>query len=299
MLSNLEDEMTSKERLVIFGFLLITMLLLPFTLKAESEQQMVEKWLANMETVKPKLQIVPFFGISYGKVTPDGYNTFATEFNRYVKYTSTTGVTALSGIYRITSFSGGVGLVVKKGMLTFGFDNWLAVGSNNKGDFVAYNDLGTGLAESINDFEMRSQINVRGVYLDYQYFLLNPPEPSARPDALSFRAGGGLGYYAGYWNLWDGFGGIRSDTGEFYVLEDALKGSGPGFHLSAGFEYPAWYGFTLAFDAKYLWLKFDKMDKRLSATYELYLVNSETGDPIQVDFTGPRASLSLRRYFTL
>jgi hypothetical protein len=247
---------------------------------------------------KPKLQIVPFFGISYGKVDPGSYNRFAIETNRYVKYSSSSGTTALLGIYRITSFNGGFGLIVKQGMLSFGFDYWLTTGSNNQGDFKIYSDLGTGLSEDINDFELRSQISVRGVYLDYQYFLLNAPEPFIRSNEISVRAGGGIGYYAGYWNLWDGFGGIRLDTGEFYKLEDALKGSGPGLHLSAGVEYPVPYGFMLAFDAKYLWLNFDKLSKKLSATYELYLVDSETGDPIEFDFSGPRATLTLRRYFT-
>ncbi len=290
--------MTGKERLVIFGILLVTMLLLPFTLRAETEQEMVDEWLANAESKKPKLQIIPFFGISYGKVNPDGYNRFAIETNRHVKYSSSSGTTALSGIYRITSFNGGFGLVVKRGMLTFGFDYWLTVGSNNRGDFITYNDLGVGLSEYNHDLELRSQINVRGVYLDYQYFLLNAPEPFIKSKGMSIRAGGGLGYYAGYWNLWEGFSLTDKETKEKFQLEGALKGSGPGFHLSAGFEYPVPYGFTLAFDARYLWLKFDKFDKRLSATSELYLVDSETGDPVQFDFSGPRATLTIRRYFT-
>jgi hypothetical protein len=290
--------MSSKERFVIFGVLLVTMLLLPFALKAATEQEIVDEWISNNEAKTPKRLLAPFFGVSYGKVTPDQYNTFANETSNYIKYTSSPGIDALLGIYRVTSFQGGFGLCVDKALLSFGVDYWAAMGSTNKGDFQVVADLGAGLPDDLNDFEMRSTINVWGIFLDYQYYLLNAPEPFVPQRNFSVRAGGGVGYYAGFWKLWDGFGGTRLDTGEFYELKDHLKGSGPGFHVSIGVEYPVWNGFVLAFDTKYMWLRFDKLSKRLSREYELYLVDLETRDPIEFDFSGPRASLTIKRFIT-
>jgi len=37
----------------------------------------------------------------------------------------------------------------------------------------------------------------------------------------------------------------------------------------------------------------------MTETYELYLVNSDTHQPIDIDFSGPRLNLSIKHYFTL
>jgi hypothetical protein len=292
--------MTSKERILLFGILLITMLLLPLTLKATTEDEMVQQFLnKHQEVTKRQMMIAPFFALSYGKVKPTGYNDFTTDVNTmYARAVNTTDATALASVHRITSFEGGVSLLINRGQLSFGLEYWLTVGSNKQGDFQLTN-FSTGMLESKTDFEMRSQIKVWGVYLDYQYFVYNKPIPNAIPAGLSARVGGGVGFYGAAWRLWDGFGGEIQDTGEWYELTDNLKGSGAGFHISAGIEYPAFKGIVLAADAKYLWLKFDKLSKRLTPTYELYLVNSDTKEPIDIDFTGPRLNLSIKHYFTL
>jgi hypothetical protein len=291
--------MNGKERFILFSILLLAMLLLPLTVKAASEDEVVAKFFANHEYKRPNILIAPFFSVSYGKVDPSGYHYFVRSVNGSVQRNSPQTPVPLSSIYRVTSFEGGFGVGVNRGMLSFGFNYWLTAGSANSGDYQVVIDLATGLSEDLNDFTFRSEIKTWGVFLDYQYFIANPPKAFLKPTGISLRMGGGLGYYTGYWYLWDGFGGIRTDTGEFYELKDHLKGSGLGLHLSAGAEYPFWNGFLFAFDAKYMWLKFDRMRKRVSSSYELYLVDIATGDPIEVDFTGPRANFTIKRYFTL
>ncbi|MFH1893590.1 MAG: hypothetical protein ABIK83_13020 [Candidatus Zixiibacteriota bacterium] len=291
--------MTGKERLFLFSILLIAMLLLPLTLKAASEEEMVQQFLAKNDAVKKRTMVAPFFSFSYGKVDPAGYHNFTGETNKYVRMVNSTDATALASIHRITSFEGGLSLLVDRGLLSAAFDYWLTVGSSKKGDFEFYTDLTAGTHEDVEDFNLRSEIKVWGVYLDYQYFIHNPPVPYFGIRGLSAKAGAGIGYYGAYWDLWEGFAGFIEGTDEYYVLTDHLKGSGPGFHLSAGIEYPAWKGLILAADAKYVWLKFDKLSKQMTETYELYLVNSDTHQPIDIDFSGPRLNLSIKHYFTL
>lgn len=291
--------MTSKERFVIFSILLVAMLLLPLTLKAATEEELVQEFIESREVKRPHKMIAPFLGISYGKVNPSDYHDFVDKMNGTFLNTTSPSQGALSGIFRITSFETGFGIGVDKGLLTFGFNYWLTTGSANRGDYRYLVDLQTSTFDEIEDFTFKSKLKIWGVYLDYQYFFMNPPIPFVKPQGLAARAGGGIGYYVGHWHLWDGFGGIRSDTGEWYELEDYLKGSGPGFHIGAGAEYPLWRDFILAFDVKYLWLNFDKMRKKLSQTSELILLDSVEGDPVQLNLSGPRAVLSIKHYFTL
>jgi hypothetical protein len=292
--------MTSKERIFLFGILLITILLLPLTLKAATEDEMVQQFFNKHEEVtKRQIMLAPFFTLSYGKVNPDGYHNFTSETNKYIKAVNTQDATALAGIYRITSFEGGMSVLINRGQISFGIDYWLTNGSAKTGDFEIYYDLTTGAHDDITDFTLRSQVKVWGIFLDYQYFIHNRPIPGTGLNKLAAKIGGGLGYYGASWNLWDGFGGYIQDTGEWYELTDNLKGSGPGFHISAGFEYPAFKGIVLAADAKYVWLKFDKLSKPITPTFELYLVRSDTGEPIDMDFSGPRLNLSIKHYFTL
>jgi len=292
--------MTSKERIFLFGVLLATMLLLPLTLKAASEDEMVQQFLnQHQEVTKRQMLISPFFTLSYGKVNPDGYHNFTSETNKYIKAINTTDATALAGIFRITSFEGGLSLLLDRGQLSLGIDYWLTNGSAKTGDFAFYYDLTTGAHEDVLDFTLRSEVKVWGVFLDYQYFIHNKPKPEVGLTDLAVRIGGGAGYYGAKWYLWDGFGGYIQDTGEWYELTDNLKGSGPGFHLNFGVEYPAFRGIVLAADAKYVWLKFDKLSKPITPTYELYLVRSDTKEPVDMDFSGPRLNLSIKHYFTL
>jgi hypothetical protein len=292
--------MTSKERIFLFGILLITMLLLPLTLKAGTEDEMVQQFLNKHEEVtKRQVMLAPFFTLSYGKVSPDGYHNFTSETNKYIRAINTSDATALSGIYRITSFEGGVSVLINRGQLSFGLDYWLTAGSARTGDFAFYSDLATNAHDDVTDFTLRSEVKVWGAFLEYQYFIHNRPVPGSGLTGLAARFGGGVGYYGAAWHLWDGFGGYIQDTGEWYELTDNLQGSGAGFHLSAGVEYPALKGIVLAADAKYVWLKFDKLSKRVTPTYELYLVRSDTNEPVDMDFTGPRLNLSIKHYFTL
>lgn len=291
--------MNWKERFILFSILLLAMLLLPLTVKAASEDEIVAEFFAKHEHKRQNMLIAPFFSVSYGKVNPSNYHSFVDNMNSTVDRLDSDVHGALAGIFRITSFEGGFGVGVDRGMLSFGFNYWLKAGSAHRGDYQVLFDLATGLSENLEDFTFRSEFKTWGVFLDYQYFITNPPKALVRPSGLSLRAGGGLGYYTGYWYLWDGFGGIRTDTGEFYELKDHLKGSGLGLHWSAGVEYPFWNGFLFAFDAKYMWLKFDRMTKEVSPTYELYLIDNASGDPIEIDFTGPRVNFTIKRYFTL
>jgi hypothetical protein len=292
--------MTVRERLVLFAILLISMLLLPLSLKAGTEEEMVQKFLAqHQETTKRHVMIAPYFSFSYGKVNPSGYHNFTGETNKYIQAVGSTDATALASVHRITSFEGGMSLLINRGLISVAFDYWMTVGSAKQGDFIVYTDLIAGTYEDVDNFTLQSEIKVWGVYLNYQYFLHNPPVPEVGLNGLAARLGAGIGYYGAYWSLWDGFGGYIQGTDEYYELTDNLSGSGPGFHLSAGIEYPAFKGLVLAADAKYLWLNFEKLSKRIDRENELYLVHSETLEPIEIDFSGPRLNLSIKHYFTL
>lgn len=288
--------MTSRERLILFAILLTAMLLLPLTIKAATEDEMVANFIAKTELKRPHRLFAPFLTVSFGKTDPKGYKNFVQEMNEYVKHVD--GSDAFSGISGITGFEGGFSVVSDRSILSFSFNYWLNAGSSKHGDFRVSPNLWASAYEEYNDFTFRSEIKVWGVLLDYQYFLYNHPIPYAAPKGISVRAGGGIGYYGAFWYLWDGFGGYISDSGEFYELEDHLTGTGPGYHASAGIEYPILSGFVFAVDAKYLWLEFDKLSKQISSDIELYLLEEENGGPVKFDFSGPRINLSIKRYFT-
>ena len=130
--------MNKNERLVIFALILAILVLLPLTVKAASEQEMVDEFISKYEKKQAHRMLVPYFTLSYGKVDPKSYHRFVDDVNEVVDVVNPSGPGPLASVYRITSFEGGCGIVVDRGMLSFGFNYWLTVGSANQGDFRIY-----------------------------------------------------------------------------------------------------------------------------------------------------------------
>jgi len=287
--------MSGRERFAVFAFLLVIMLLLPIALKAATEDEIIQEHLAQLEKKRPRMLFSPFFSFKMGSTNPDRYEYFVNQMNSTVSQVG--GGSPLLSFSGIKAFDAGFSILHSGGLLSFGFSWWNKVGSAEQGDFVVSQEFGAG-ATTLEDFEFTSQIRVYGVYLDYQYFLLNPPQPYIPQKGLSLRAGAGIGYYGARWYLWDGFGGYRQDNGEYYELEAHLSGSWAGYHIGMGIEYPLWKGFIVTTDAQYQWMTFGRLSRSIDATMDLYLVD-EDGGPIKIDMTGPRVNFGLKMYFTI
>ncbi len=288
--------MSAKERLLLFALLLVAMLLLPIAVKASTEDEIVREHIAKIEKKQTKILFSPFVSFTLGSVSPDRYDYFAEQMNSAVSRSG--GGETISTFGSISAIDVGFGIVHGGGQLTFAFSWWGRSGSANTGDFTVLQDFGSGTA-TLENFEFTSQIRVYGVYVDYQYFLVNAPKPHESHRGLALRAGAGAGYFGARWYLWDGFGGYRQDTGEYYELDGHLSGSSGGYHLGVGIEYPLWKGLVIATDARYQWLEFDRLSKAVDATMDLYLIDADTGGPIKVDMTGPRINFVLKTYFAI
>jgi hypothetical protein len=287
--------MSGKERLLLFVLLLIGLLLLPFTVKASSEKDIIDAFLQKKELKRPHNLLFPSLSIHYGFVDPSSYNGFVSDVNGAMSPYTTGGMSVLHEIGRVSGFDIGFGVVSHKGMLSFAFTYWLNAGSTVPSDLTF--TLGEGQVE-VDNFEFRSQISTWGLVADYQFFILNPPKPFTESKRIALRLGGGGGFYKSSWRLWEGFGGVHPQTGEQFVLTEPLKCSKGGFHISGGAETRLWKGLVAALDMKYLWLDFQKFSLRESETYELYLVHNDSQEPVGADFSGLRMALTLKTYFT-
>ncbi len=289
--------MHGRERIILFAAVVLLLILLPLTVKAQTENEMVQAFLKKYDDNRRDMLFVPFASLTYGFFNPDGYENLVSEINSVARRTD--GHPALTDIEDAWSFNGGFGIVYDKALINFVFSWWSEVGSVHTGDFTL--DLGAGFPEALNeDFSYTSLIQIFGVSGEYYYYLLNAPDVMKGPTEISLRIGGGIGYYGARWELWEGAASFDDDgDGEFDELDDKLTGSAPGFHIGYAIEAPVFERLTVSFEPRYQWLNFTKMSNRLSEQLTVFALDPATGDELKLDFSGFRAELGLKWFFTL
>lgn len=273
-------------------------LLLTVPALAQSEDELVAQFLKKAE--KSKVKKVGFFVVngSFGRLNRDNdYNKFSVRVTPLISSVDG-GAIAVDKINSSYELFGGFGVMVSpKSSASLGFTYWLKMGSSQFGDLnlslVNMND-----PNPLYDFELKSQIQVYGITGNADYYLTAPPDSNGQVNGLSLKVGGGFGYYFAGWELWDGFTGLNLITNQPEVIDGKLKGSAPGVSLQIGAEYPiSLGGLVLEGTARYLYLNFTSMKWYNSYNEETVATVNQTV-PVELNLSGPRIHVGLKRYFS-
>jgi hypothetical protein len=287
-------------RSIFVAFLVISLsLLLVIPAMAQTEDELVAQFLKKTE--KKKTKKVGFFIIngSFGRLNRDNdYNKFSVRVTPLI--TSVDGTTI--GVDKIDysqEFFGGFGFIVSpKSSASIGFAYWLKMGSSQSGD-MNLSLVNLNASDPAYDFDLKSEVQVYGIAGNVDYFLTNPPDADGQLTNLSFKIGAGLGYYFANWEVWDGFTGYNLATGEPEVINGELEGQALGVSLQLAAEYPINLGgLVLESSAKYLYLNFTDMKWYNSYNEETVATVNNSGLPVELNLSGPRFQIGLKRYFS-
>jgi len=266
---------------------------------AQTEDEMVAKFLKKTEKKhQSKVGYLVLNG-SLGRLYRDNdYNMFTNRVSPLVSSLSggTGEVKKLNYTYELAL---GFGVMpTHKTAVEIGFAYWLKQGSSQTGDF----NLSLVNLDDPNDqygFDLSSEVQVYGFNLNVDYYLSGPPDKEGILNGLALKAGGGLGYYAASWQLWDGFTGFNLSTSEPEVISGKLTGSAPGVTANVAAELPMGLaGLVLEAEARYLYLNFTGMKWYNSSNEEVVATVNNSGLKVELDMSGPRFQLGLKRYFS-
>jgi hypothetical protein len=264
----------------------------------QSEDEVVAQYIKKTEKKqkerRSKVGFLALYG-SYGKLSDDNsYNKFTSYTNSSITNVSAPG--ALSGIYRSKQFGGNFGFMASSKMaIKLGFEYWLKMGSDETGDYnLAVEPLGLQ-----SDFNLLSKIQVYGFTAGLDYYILNHPDRAGIINSLALHFGAGAGYYMAKWEIWQGSSSFNLATGESDANAEPLKGSTPGFTASLGADYPIrFFDLVLGAEVSYLYLNFTNVHSYNDVGEELYLTcSANTNDRVDLDFSGPRVQMQLKKFF--
>ncbi len=265
---------------------------------AQTEEELIAKYLEKTEKKhQTKVGFIVLQG-SYGLLSEDSdYNKFAQGISPWISGDVT--AVPVEGIYRSKEFHAGFGLMTTpKIAATIGFSYWLQMGSSTTGDFslsLVNHDSPSGTQE---DFALRSEVQVYGFSGSLDYYLLNAPTPEGQLNGLAFKVQGNIGYYFANWELWDGFAATNLYLSQTDELAGKLTGSAPGFALGLAAEYPiGLFGLVVEGGARYQYLNFSKMKWYNDLNHENVVTVPDTGERVELDFSGIRGQFGLKRYF--
>ncbi|MEE9441232.1 MAG: hypothetical protein V3V99_01000 [candidate division Zixibacteria bacterium] len=286
-----------RSRLLFLAILAVS-LLLAIPSFAQTEEELVNKFLKKAE--KNQIKKVGYLIIqgSYGRLNSDNdYNYFTGRVSPLMA-TATGGPVSIDGIYRSKEFYLGFGILTSpKSSAQVGLTYWLKMGSKEVGNYDL-TSLNLEDTDVRTDFDLSSQIQVYGLSGSFDYYLFNRPDKFGILEKAAIKVGGGSGIYFAKWDLWDGYSGFNLNTQTATTIEGNLTGMAPGFSAHVSAEYPIKMGgLILEGSLKYLYLNFAKMkwyngnNEETVATYNL------SGDRVDLNLSGPRAQFGLKRYF--
>lgn len=283
---------------VLTPIILILSILLAVPVMAQTEDELVARFIRKTERKqKKKVGFIVFDG-SYGKLANgSSYNNFARSTSPLIS-SSDGSSTAIDGIYRSKEFFLGFGMMTSpRTSVIIGANYWLKLGSSNTGTF----NLSLTNPDDLVDhagFDLKSEIQVYGMSTRFNYYLLNQPTRTGVLEKVALKLGLGGGYYFARWNIWEGYSGYNVSTSQPEVINGRLSGSSLGFTAGLSAEAPLGFG-GLVFEAsaKYHYLNFSKMKWYNSNNEETVVAAVNSSDRIDLDFSGPRAQFGFRRYF--
>jgi hypothetical protein len=185
-----------------------------------------------------------------------------------------------------------------KTAFTLGFNYWLKMGSTQSGDFNL--SLVNATDPDIQtDFALKSEIQVYGFGGEFGYFLTNPPDNDGVLRKIALKLSAGVGYYRANWELWQGVAGLNVDTQAEEPIDGTLTGSAPGGTLGISAEYPISFGgLVIQGTAKYLYLNFTSMKWYNNNNNQVVATYNASGGQVDLDFSGPRAQIGLKKYLS-
>lgn len=269
----------------------------------QTEDEIVAKFMKKAEKMRVKKIGFAVIHGSYGRLDNNNtYNQFANQISPQIAGIQGLGA-GLPGIYRSKEFFAGFGIMATpQASVTFGFNYWLKLGSDQKGDF---NLVLLNAADSVDHlgFDLTSEIQIFGFSSSVDYYLLNPPTKDGILPGFSLKAVLGGGYYFAKWQLWDSFAGNNLDAAvgddPITVVESKLSGSAPGFTIGMAAEYPLGIaGLVVEGSAIYRYLNFSSMKWYNESDEEIVATYQNDGERVELDFSGPRARLGFKRYFS-
>jgi len=259
---------------------------------AETEQEIVDRYLKKAEKVQ--LKKLSWLSVNYQMDRINRNN----DYNSFANYTSNQFSNAdIPWLGQANTFGIDFGVAFKnKFAWTIGGEYWLTMGIDETGTFDYTNSLGA----SIPVENLKSEIQVYGVSTGLQYFLMNPPKPTAAVQEPTVRLNATVGYYHAKWDLWDDYENLNLATSTSTGSNTTFEGTAPGFSLGFGGDYPLnFFGLAFGADFSYLYLNFtniawyNSQDEEIVVTYN----NAEDGR-VDLGLSGFRGKVELKRYFT-
>ncbi|MCX6826477.1 MAG: hypothetical protein NTV06_04295 [candidate division Zixibacteria bacterium] len=269
---------------------------------SQTEDDVVAQYLKKTEKKQKakslRIGFVSLYG-AYGKLPNDSpYNKFRSYANSNI--TALNGSQyLLTGIWRSKQLGVDFGMMITSRIAAkVGFEYWLKMGSNKTSNYdfdAAFDSIGVK-----DNFNLVSEINIYGVNLGVDYYLLNPPDKKGMMNSIAVRITANGGYYFSKWNIWQGSKSfINSATGYKDVSTESLKGSSVGVSGSIGLDYPIrFWGLVAGVDAGYLYLNMNNIHAHNNLGEELYLTcSNDANDRVDLDFSGLRAKIELKKLF--
>ena len=259
----------------------------------QTEDEIVARYLKKAE--KKQKRTVGFFSanFTYGMLSDNSdYNKFADYANANIS----PGY-PISGIWRTSQIGAEFGMMFTSRMaMRLGFDYWSKLGSSETGDYT----MGIAPLGAQSDLNLKSEVQVLGFKGGFDYYLLNPPNREGIIESLALRVGVTGGVYFAKWDVWEGITSFNLSTDNFEQNIDPLKATAPGFTAMAGIEYPTpVFDLLLGVSGGYQYLNFNKVKSYNTVDEELYVSYSSSGtDRVELDFSGLRGRVELKRFFS-
>lgn len=254
----------------------------------QTEEEVVAKYLKKAEQKREKkIWFVTASGL-YGKLSDDNqYNDFRAN-----------SATGLDGIYRSKELSVGFGLIAAKNLAVGASVNyWFKLGNEATGDYV---NLTEDPIETVANTDMKSNLQVYGFTGNIDYFVMNSPDKFGVLRGPALKISVGAGYYFARWELWKGFMGYNLDTETSEEIDDKLTGGAFGGSVGLAAEMPINFGGLVAEGAlRYEYLKFSKIKWYNADDQEVVVIGNAVPERVELDLSGPRVQLGLKRYFSL
>ncbi len=263
----------------------------------QTEDQIVSKFLNKTE--KKHINKVGFITgyFSYGKLSDNSpYNKYSIFVDNNVAAQNPSDM-KMDGAYRSNQLGISFGMMAASRIgVKLGFEYWMKMGTNKVGDY----SLGLAPYGDQKGFNLVSELQVYGLTGGFDLYLMHPPDKFGRFNSLAVRFTGGGGFYMTQWKVWQGSSSYNLSTGTSEATTEPLKGSAPGFYGGIGFDFPVRFlGLTLGTEVIYQVMNFNNVKSYNSLGEELYLSYPDnTTDRINLDYSGPRGKIELRKFFS-
>lgn len=257
----------------------------------DAETELVNKYMKRTQEKRTKK--LSWFGVDFTMNRINRHN----DYNTFASIESANFPNAeLQWLNQAPSIGVNMGLLFKdRWAWSVGGEYWMKLGDNLGGPY----DYNTGTG-TITVQELKSEISVYGITTGMQYYPFAHPTTVNGVERFSLRFGGNVGWYHASWDVWEEYQSLNLSTSSTEGQNITFKGSSLGFSAVAGADYPLGFkNLVLAAEAQYLYLNlgnvawYNTADQEIVATY-----NGDASGRVNLDLSGFRARIELKRYFS-